>query len=296
MGRNKMKKSLVTESARLNNLTYNLYYNRLMEIAINMYEWINMPDTVDVRFLELGLASQGMMIFFYDEVLGYLTLHTMIGGTWNQYNTPILRTAYATNGYQMPLDSTNSVIIFNNFMRTNILSDIEMYALRLYNAERTIDVNVRGQRTPFIIKCSEQQRLTMKNLYMQYDGNVPFIFGDEELNIEGIQVFPTPAPFVADKLNFVKRQIWNEALTYLGVENNTSDKKERLSTGEITVSLGGVEAQRYCRLNARKQACEQINAMFGLNIDVRYRPGFKADYETEDGSYMEYEKVGEPDE
>lgn len=290
MGRNKLKKSLVTQSARLNNLTYNLYYNRLLEIAVNMFEWVNMPETVDTRFLEIGLAAKGMMVFFYDDVLGYLTLNTMIGGRWNEYDIPVLRTAYSTNGYQMPLTQDNSVIIFNNYLHTNILSDIDMYALRLYNAERTIDINVQGQRTPFIIKCSEQQRLTMLNFYMQYDGNVPFIFGDEELNMEGIQVFPTPAPFVADKLNFVKRQIWNEALTYLGVENNTSDKKERLSTGEITVSLGGVEAQRYCRLNARKQACEMINRMFGLDVDVKYREGFGASYmneQVEDESMQE---------
>lgn len=282
MGRNKIRKNLVSESARLNNLTYNLYYNRLLEIAVNMFEWINIPDSIDPRFLEIGLAAKGMMVWFYDDVLGYLALNTMIGGYWNQYDIPLNRTAYSTNGYQMPLTSDNSVIIFNNYLHTNILSDIDMYALRLYNAERTIDINVRGQRTPFIIKCTEEQRLTMMNFYMQYDGNVPFIFGDKDFNVEGIQVFPTPAPFVADKLNFVKRQIWNEALTYLGVENNTSDKKERLSTGEITVSLGGVEAQRYCRLNARKQACDMINRMFGLNIDVKYREGFGANlYEEE---------------
>lgn len=282
MGRNKLRKNLVGESARLNSLTYNLYYNRLLEIAVNMFEWLNLPASVDPRFLEIGLAAKGMMVFFYDDVLGYLALNTMIGGYWNQYDIPMSRTAYSTNGYQMPLTSDNSVIIFNNYLHTNILSDIDMYALRLYNAERTIDINVRGQRTPFIIKCTEEQRLTMMNFYMQYDGNVPFIFGDKDFNVEGIQVFPTPAPFVADKLNFVKRQIWNEALTYLGVENNTSDKKERLSTGEITVSLGGVEAQRYCRLNARKQACDMINRMFGLNIDVKYREGFGSNlYEEE---------------
>lgn len=274
------KKTLRQQSARLNNLTYDMYYNRLLELAINVYEWKNLPDTVDPRFLEMTLATQGMAVFFQDEVLGYLCLQTMIGGHWDVYNIPTVRTAYATNGYQNLLDVTNSVLIFDNYMHTNVLNDIEMYALRLYNIERTLDVNVNGQKTPFIIKCTEQQRLTMLNLYMQYDGNEPFIFADENMNVEGIQVFPTPAPFVGDKLNFLKRQVWNEALTFFGIENNTSDKKERLSAGEITVSLGGVEAQRFVRLNARRQAAEQINEMFGLNIEVDFREEIKTDFQN----------------
>lgn len=268
MGKGKREK---WESALLNNRTYLQYYTRLLELAINMYEWKGLPPSVDERFLELTLFSDGMAVFFRDEVLGDLCLQCMIGGNLDVYRIPIERTAYATNGYQAHLNNTNSVIIFNNYTHTNSMLDVEMYARRLYEIERTIDVNVKAQKTPFVIRATENQRLTLKNMYMQYDGNEPFIFGDKNLDMDGIKVLKTDAPYVADKLNILKRQIWNEALTYLGIENSNTEKKERLVSDEVTTNLGGVEAQRYCRLNSRQQAAKAINAMFGLNITVDFR-------------------------
>ena len=281
MGRGKKAK---WESALLNNRTYLQYYNRLLELAINMYEWKNLPDTVDERFLELTLFSDGMAVYFRDEILGDLCLQTMIGGNLDVYRIPMERTAYAANGYQVRLDPTNSVIIFNNYTHTNSMLDIEMYARRLYNIERTIDVNVNAQKTPVMAIGSEAQRLTLKNLMMQYDGNEPFIYGDDKLNVNALNVLRLDAPYVADKLNILKRQIWNEALTYLGIENSNTEKKERLVTDEITSNLGGVEAQRFCRLNARRKAADQINAMFGTNITVDFREENKVKYfdEAED--------------
>lgn len=290
MGKGKREK---WESALLNNRTYLQYYNRLLELAINMYEWKNLPDTVDERFLELTLFSDGMAVFFRDEILGELCLQCMIGGELDVYRIPIDRTAYATNGYQMRLNNQNSVIIFNNYTHTSSMLDVEMYARRLYEIERTIDVNVKAQKTPLIIRATENQRLTMKNLYMQYDGNEPFIFGDNNLDMDAIKVLPTNAPYVADKLNILKRQIWNEALTYLGIENSNTEKKERLVSDEVNSNLGGVAAQRFCRLNARRKAADQINKMFGLNIEVDFREEvkemFKADNGEEEEGVSEYE-------
>lgn len=290
MGKGKREK---WESALLNNRTYLQYYNRLLELAINMYEWKNLPDSVDERFLEMTLFSDGMAVFFRDDVLGELCLQCTIGGELDVYRIPIERTAYATNGYQMRLNSQNSVIIFNNYTHTNSMLDVEMYARRLYEIERTIDVNVKSQKTPLIVRATENQRLTMKNLYMQYDGNEPFIFGDNNLDMDAIKVLPTNAPYVADKLNILKRQIWNEALTYLGIENSNTEKKERLVSDEVNSNLGGVAAQRFCRLNARRKAAEQINKMFGLNIEVDFREEvkemFKEDGETEEKEVTSYE-------
>lgn len=291
MGKGKREK---WESALLNNRTYLQYYNRLLELAINMYEWKNLPDTVDERFLELTLFSDGMAVFFQDDGgLGYLCLQCMIGGELDVYRIPIDRTAYATNGYQMRLNNQNSVIIFNNYTHTNSMLDVEMYARRLYEIERTIDVNVKAQKTPLVIRATENQRLTLKNMYMQYDGNEPFIFGDKNLDMDGIKVLKTDAPYVADKLNILKRQIWNEALTYLGIENSNTEKKERLVSDEVTTNLGGVEAQRFCRLNARRQAAKAINEMFGLNISVDFRQETQTVTHTENGNETEETEVEE---
>jgi hypothetical protein len=236
-----------------------------------MFDWKNLPSTIDARFLELTLFNSGMAGFFKDEVMGYLGLQVMIGGKLDVYRIPITRTAFAQNGYQMKLDPGNSVIIYNNMLHTNSILDVQEMSKRLYEIQRTIDVNVIQQKTPKIITCTENQRLVMKNLYAQYMGNEPFIFGDKNLDLSGIKTLDTTSPYVADKLYDLKTQYWNEALTYLGISNVNTVKKERMITDEVQRNLGGTIASRYSRLFMRQQACEQINEMFGLNISVDYR-------------------------
>lgn len=280
------------ESAYMNNRTYLQYYNRLTELAISMFDWQNLPETVDQRFLEMCLFGDGMCVFFQDEVLGYLSLQCMIGGKLNVYRIPMERKAYATNGYQRELDGTNSVIIFNNYLHTNSMLDVEMFSKRLYNLDRAIDVNANAQKTPVLIQCDESQRLTMKNLYKQYEGNEPFIFGSKGLDANGLKVLQTGAPYVADKLYELKTQIWNEALTYLGISNINVVKKERMITDEVTRNQGGTVASRYSRLESRRQACKQINEMFGLNIWVDYREGFQDIEEQNENEEEEKEYRG----
>lgn len=271
----KPKDTMFCESSLLNNRTYLQYYNRLTELAISMFEWKNLPETVDPRYLEMCLFSDGMCVFFNDEVLGFLALQVAIGGQLNVYRIPIDRRAYASNGYQMNLTEENSVIIFNNYLHTNSMLDVEMFSKRLYNLDRAIDVNANAQKTPILIQCDESQRLTMKNLYKQYEGNEPFIFGSKALDVNGLKVLQTGAPYVADKLYELKVQYWNEALTYLGISNINTTKKERMITDEVTRNQGGVVASRYSRLESRRQACRQINDMFGLDIWCDYREDFQ---------------------
>ena len=129
----------------------------------------------------------------------------------------------------------------------------------------------------------------MKNLYAQYMGNEPFIFGDKNLDLSGIKTLDTTSPYVADKLYELKTQIWNEALTYLGISNINVVKKERMITDEVTRNQGGTVASRYSRLESRRQACKQINEMFGLDIWVDYREDFQ-DVEEQKNENEEEEK------
>ena len=278
MGR---RKTVFDESAIGNNRTYGEYLTRLMELSISMFEWKNLPDSVDPRFLEITLFGDGQAVFFEDEALGFLALQCAINGRLNVYRIPIQRRAYAVNGYQRQLDDKNSVIIWNNYLHTNSVLTVKNYAKRLYNLDRIIDVNANAQKTPVLVQGSEQQRLTLLNVYQQFDGNAPVIYGDKNLDINSLKVLQTNAPYVADKLYQLKTQIWNEALTYLGISNMNIQKKERLVSDEVIRSMGGVIASRYSRLQARREACDAINRMFGLDISCDFRDDFReADDET----------------
>lgn len=275
MGRRKQN-DIFGNSAVLNNLTYMQYLSRLTELAISMFEWKNLPESVDARYLELHLFETGCMVYFNDEVMGNLCLDCITNGRLNVYGNPIIRRAYSGyNNYQKMLKESDSVIIWNNYLHTNSILDVKMFARRLYNLDRIIDVNANAQKTPVLVQGTEKQRLTLMNLYKEFDGNAPFIFGDKDLDLHSLKSIQTGAPYVCDKLYQLKTQIWNEALTYLGISNINIQKKERLITDEVTRNQGGTIASRYSRLESRRQAVEKINKMFGTNIEVNYREDFQ---------------------
>ena len=265
------KKTEFEASALLNNTTYINIFNRLKELAITRFKYEGLPDTVDERYLELTLFKNGSSVFFFDDVLGFLALPVAWQNQFTVYEQPVNYRAYAINGYQKYLNDSDSVIIWNNQLHTVNVNDIENYAIRLYNLERIIDVNADAQKTPVIIQGNKEQSLTLKNLYKEYEGNARVIFGYDSLDLNALTVLKTDAPYVADKLYELKTQIWNEALTFLGIPNLTIQKKERVVSDEVSRSLGGTMASRYAVLESRKQAIEKINTMFNLNISVTFR-------------------------
>lgn len=266
MSRQKQEK----ENWKLNNQTYNMYLNRIIDIYLSLFEWKGLPETINVRYLEYTLMEQGKVFFFHDDNLGYLALNGNAIG-FNVYNEPIKYEVYAPIGYQKSLTDKNAVIIWNTFRREPYLEVFELYAQRLYEITRTQDVNVMAQKTPVLIKASEQQRLTMQNLYQKYSGNMPFIFGDKDIDMNDIEALTTQSPYVADKLQVLKNEIWNECMTFLGVGNAKQDKKERLVAAEVSANDEQIMQSRDVMLDARKIACEQINKMFGLNVSVDYK-------------------------
>lgn len=266
------KKTAQGQSAELNTTSYIMWENYFTNIALTLFEWENLPDSCDPRFLELTLFNKGFCLFFQDPVLQkYLTLPCTIEGEWDVYNIPFERQAYATNDYHCDRDWTNSVLCFNNWLHLPGWDMVRLYASRVSNLERAIDVNVSAQRTPLAIRATEEQRLTMKNFYMNYDGNMPFIFVDEQFNLGNIEVINTQAPFVGPGLFQLKQFYINEFLTILGVENSNQDKKAQMTANEIGSNYGQVEVGRYNGLVSRQQAADQINRMFGLNINVKFR-------------------------
>lgn len=247
------------------------YLNRLKEYALNMFEWVNLPKTVDARFIELVLFEEGKINFFEDKLIGFLALRVNESGKQNVYNEFNRKHIYANNGFSRERNLRNSVTIYNNYLRTPTYTTVNLYAIRLARVTRAIDLNIEAQKTPILITCPENQKLSLKNVYEQYKGNAPVIYTDSEFNLDSIKVLKTDAPFVVDKLTLYKHDIWNEVMTFLGVNNSNQDKKERLVANEVDANDEQIEQARFNMLDARKDACKKINDMFGLNIDVKFR-------------------------
>jgi len=257
-------------AVKSNDLSFVNTFMRLEEIAINRFKWINLPHSVDERFLELVLFNKGYCLFFDDDTYGYMALTANFEGLYNPYNIPTRYHAYAPSGFYADRDISNSVLIYNNYLRTPSFSVIWEYAERIAELQRIIDINAKAQKTPVLILCDEEAQLSMKNLYMQYEGNYPVIYGRKgTLLTDDFKTLDTHSEYKGDALYKLKLQYWTEVLSYLGVSTSL-DKRERMLAGEVAVNTNEIEMTRLTTLNARKQACQKINDMFGLNIDVEF--------------------------
>lgn len=265
------------------------YYNRLKNLAVSMFEWKNLPDTVDERFLELTLFEKGWAVFFRNsDNDSLMALECLLDGELNSYRIPVRRRAYAINGFQQTLYPNDSVLIFNNYVHTPTCFDIMEYALKLYQCDSSININMNAQKYPKLITCPENQRLSLKNMLEQYDGNSPIIFGDKKLDLSSISVLDLNAPYNIDKLDIHKCMIWNEILTFLGINNANQNKKERLVADEVSANNEHVFAEREIMLASRLQAAKEINQLFGTNIEVSYRVSrYEPDITLEEGFEIE---------
>lgn len=273
------------------------YRDQLMELGMTMIGWdFSKIDKEKRQFLnqrqiEFHEYYKGATIFFEDKELGaYLCLPVILGGEFDLDDVPKRRVAYAKNGYRKELDENNSVVIYNNYLRKPSCYTVNHYANRLADLENAIDVNCKAQKTPIAIICDENERLSMENLYAKYEGNYPFIFGEKDLNVKGVKAINTGAPFVADKMYQIKMQIWNEALTHLGISNISYQKKERLVSDEVIRNMGGTIASRYSRLETRRDAVNKIKDMFGIEIGVDFREDFR---QTDDENMIKGESEDE---
>lgn len=257
---------------RLNDMTFRDYYKKLKLLAKGVYKWNNLPNGIDEKWIEDYLFKEGKCMFFKSKELGLMVAGCTETGI-NPYDEPTTLRPVATN-YVDEHEYENyveCVLIRNNDDMMPTESSILLYAYRLTDITRTIDINISAQKTPVLILCKDKQKLTLKNIYKQWNGFEPVIYGDKEIDLSGVKVLKTDAPIVFDKLQIEKNHIWNECMTFLGVNNANMDKRERLVDDEVQANNEQVELFAMVGLKARQRACEQINKLFRTNITVEFR-------------------------
>lgn len=286
------------DTAYVNSQTYFDYLNRFKQLAITQFEWVNLPPTMNAIYLELCLYYFGQCAFLKDENYGFINTKAVSNGKLNIYGLPTslncfsyeynqtrkLYTGIKENEYD------SCILVRNNAERLPTAPTLELFAKRLYEAERTCDVNVKSLKTPLMLRGDENALLTLKNLYEKYEGNEPVMIVDKkQLGTDTIQSIQTDTPVIFDKLMIYKMQIWNEALTYLGINNVAVEKKERLVESEATGNNELINLNLESRLQVRKLACKEFNEYFGLEgdnaIDVKVRSDLFNVVKTTDSIY-----------
>ena len=268
-----MKKINETDLAMIiNNRTFIDYLDRLRMLATSLFTWKNLDDIAGTgasRFLEQSLYDNGRACFVKDDELGFMVLNVNPNDKLNIYMLPTRVNAWSI-GYNKMYDFDDIVYIMNNELQKPTMASLELFANRLYETERTIDINLQAQKTPILIEGDTKTILTLKNVYMQYSGNTPFIFGNKQFDISNkLNVLKTDAPYLIDKLDVHKHQIFNDALTVLGIDNANTDKKERLITNEVESNEQLVKYYLNCWYKTRKKACDEINEKFLKDNDTK---------------------------
>ena len=286
MGKMKPKDIRFLDSALMNSQTYWDYVERFKKICLSMFEWVNLPESMNARYLEECLYYKGQASLLKDENYGFINTQCASNGYLNIYGLPTSLNCYSyqynsIRNLYTGLEGTEDkdcVLVMNNWQRIPTASTIELFCQRLAEAEMVAMTNIKAQKTPVLIVVDENQRLMMENLYAQYDGNRPFIFGDKnQLGADTpIKSINTGADFIADKIMEYKKQIWNEALTFLGINNISLEKKERLITDEASSNNELINLNLQSYLAPRQIACKEFNEKFGFTgtekeISVRVR-------------------------
>ena len=270
MAKVKINKSI---NDMINDSTYSHYESYLSLIAKSLFEWSGLPSSVNEKYLEYCLFNFGKAVFFEDDKLGTLCLKADPTNKFNIYREPIGVHATGENGYNKELKDGEFVLIRNNDDEIPTRFSIEMFAYRLYDAQRTADTNIFLHKIPYIVLCEDKELLSMKKLFEKVKANEPVIYGVKNGGLlENVKIIETKVPYIANDIMDYKNIIWNEAMTFLGIQNANMDKKERLITNEVDANNEQIAFSGATMLKARQQACEEINKMFpDYEVSVRMR-------------------------
>lgn len=295
------------------NISYNYdtflnMYRRMAKIILSMFTYENLPASMDQRFLESSLFEDGQASVLYDtEKKLVINTRCADNGEINIYNLPTRINCYSVNFrtdrlvYNGIIDEqlnkeSQAVLMLNDEERLPSWVYVFEYAERLADAQKTIDINVRAQRTPILILGSKKQKQSLENMYAQYDGFKPVIMGDEDyLSQDSIKAVNTGAPYVADKIQNLKKEIWNEFLGTFGINNINVEKKERLISAESDSNNEVTNYALKSYFDARKRAVKQINELFGTNIEVKINADLFNIVKQEESIITDYDMDGIPD-
>lgn len=254
--------------------TYSHWVDQLAQLAISSIEW-DVPDTVDAIYLERSLFYHGRAIVFAVEE-GLVALSGFGASLPNIYGIPTRRIVQAVNGFQATLDNTNSVIIYNNVTRTNGQDRALMYATRLAELDRIIELNARAQKRPVVLKAPKEAELSAENAYLEYDANADVIRITNDFDPQAISVLNMAVPFEGNALRALQQDIYAQYMRERGIGSANTGKAERLNTSEVAAGNSGLLMYQAALMAPRLQACKLINQRFesvlgGKEISCRFR-------------------------
>lgn len=274
--------------------SYDYWLTRMLYVASSAICWDGLPVTCDPVYLENCLNRAGAAMIVKDPLMeDYFVGQNGSTGDINIYGYPNDRRVIFANGMTANYDIDSSVIIYNNSMRSSDLWIFQHIAETLADMDSGIRINMQSQKTMPIIPTTQEQALTIENIYTDIEHNIPYVMVDaNSLDVEKLRdalTFDNRKSFTADLMIQVQREIWNRFLTYVGINNVNVEKRERVNVSETNANLDEIMVMRRNRLNARERAAAMMKEMWGLEVTPHY---YSEGRVTADGSLYDFNQDG----
>ena len=289
------------QAMALNRAAYDYYAQTLTEIATTCFRWDGLPDGVDSEILEYWLLRDGQCALVYDEAFmedplmrapdGYAVMQCTATSMPDNYMLPTRIMGYSAVGVNksFSLRDDNAVLFLNTRLRYDMWRHIDWFAWRLADIDRAIDMNVQNQKTPKILAGSDEQQLTLVNMAKKLALNVYYVFTKSKFDLSNIKTLDLSDTFKGVDMQVLKHQIWNEAMSFLGVPNVNEDKRERMVTDEIAFNQGDRVVRLDVRMRMRRRAIEDCARVFGIRPSCEFVGTFRDmpdDPAKEEGAYV----------
>lgn len=263
-----------------NNIEFqNMFYN-LLNILMYSFSIEGLPDSCNERFFKLNLIFNGYAALIKDPDLGYLSLGVrptvnssqlniygefpdVMAFGWNGFNKQYTNYMYGTDN-----SDAEAVICRDNDMMYPMINIIWIYAKRLTDTMRTLDVTARKLKTPYFITCDEAQKSSIKKILEDVDFNQDSIIANRstmpnEFNVLQTGVQPESVRVLWEHYSNLESEI----RTFLGINSAANiDKKERLVVDEAQANDILTDINIQYRLKSYQQFCDTVNNLWGLNI------------------------------
>lgn len=255
-----------------NVLTESFLYDRFRLLMINQFKWTGLDElNIQERHLENYLFDNGYCVFYEDPVNGMLCLPCYGDGALNVYGDYLGYRATGNN-YSYHVKASDCVLIENNKLRMPTEKAVLYFVAQLYELVRTMDVNVAQLKLQTLFTATDNNILTVKKIIDEIENNNWAIITDSTMSLDDIvKAVPTGVKCLTLELTDRYNAVMNEALTYFGINNSNTDKRERLITDEANANNQFIDSCAQMFLEARERAADEINKKFGLNIRVELR-------------------------
>ena len=270
------------------------YLLGFLEKMLNMFVWQNLPDSLPDWAIEKALVLSGKVGITNDPNHGLTAFVGEYGGNLNPYGIgdTFVGTYIGDKNSHNRIVGTDCVVGWNNKLGISDIHMMQRYSNILSETDTSIIiqlVNSRLTKLPIAGNESEKRQIeecfnaikkgelkAITKLYQNMDGST---------NINASQITdPHDIEYMQDLSRFYDEIRKRSSIELLGIDITSKDKKAQTNSDEVNAYETYSKVTLNDKLNARKKLAEDINKLYGTNIEVDLNEFYKEEVKNSDSS------------